>query len=404
MLTTYELNLKHLDERDADPERVMTPYARRHEVEQECDISIHQLTLEELRGTHYLRERLERNNDGIDDLHPVIHNGGYRYQETALIAAARRGYLPKVHLLIKAGADIDKTDDRECSALYWSVHYGHTEVARMLLTAGASTRTDLHTTSKNDPKYTLFTLAVSTETYGSNLPYDVWGMVFMLLEHQKNIDYLYQAEEYLTGQVPDGGTYSHKLDINEQDSWGNTALHYTKDEALMVLLLDNGADVDLQDIQGNTPLNIVMKRCSARNLPGREFIHRDFVSDKEREIAKQDAIKEFIDTKVTLASLLLEKGADALIEDDEGDNSVTWANNGCGELMPVLVDPYRVDDYLQCISHMRYHPAVQQMPLYERKVIEKTLLKCVRGELRPPRELFVYEHGDKFNQVRGQIR
>ena len=336
MSSIYQLDERRLRERDLDRERFVTPYDEREEVER-LDISIYELTLDELRDAHYLRERLDRDTSGIDDIvydsvrrrHDA--SGSIVLKENALIAAARLGYISKVYLLIKAGADLDKTDDHEFSALYWAVFNRHTEVARMLLTAGASTFTNTVPEYFYDKKHTLLTLAVSS-TYASNLPYDVWGMVYMLLKHN--------------------------LDVNGQDSWKQTPLHYAKngqDEALMVLLLDHGAAVNIQDFEGNTPLNALMKKR-------REFFPTE-----------QTSFKEFIDGQVTLAALLLEKGADPLIEDFDGVSAVTWANDYCGGLMPVLVDPYRVDEHLRSVV-----PLIDNS--YERQVLGDTLRKCV-----PPR-------------------
>ena len=259
----------------------------------------------------------------------------------------------------------------------------------MLLKHGASTRTNLVGECILDHKPTLLTLAVS-ETYGSNLPYDVWGMVFLLLEHKQDIDYFCQG----------GETSTQSLDINEPDSFGQTALHSVQaceNEALVVLLLDNNADVNVRDFAGDTPLNLLMKRCSGRTLPGRDFRNRKFASDRTRTIAKQDAIKEFVDDKVTIAALLLESGADPLIEDDQGCNSIASANKGCGGLMPVLVDPYQVEEQLLTVRALALYPVMDLS--HERNVLEETLRKCVRHEPRPPRALFLYEHGDKFHRA-----
>ena len=313
MSSIHDLNQARQDALAADEQHHATPYAQRHRFDLR-DRSIHQLTLDELRGTHYLREKLKLNNDGIDELKRGVHLGGGTHDETALIAAARSGYLAKVQLLLNAGANIDATDTENFSALYWAVCNRQTDVVRMLLSFGASTETDLEIDwgNKYKPKHTLLTAAFYS-SYASNLPNDIWAVVSVLVEPK------------------------NRLDINECNSFGQTALHYAaeaRDEALMLLLLDNSAFVDVRDtIEGDTPLNALMKSFNCHNLPARP-----------RNIPRKDADEEFIDCHVALAAILLQHGADPLIPNDAGETAAYWAHRNCGRLMPVLVDRYLVDD------------------------------------------------------------
>ena len=93
-----------------------------------------------------------------------------------------------MQLLLKAGADFDETDTRKFIELYWAVTNRHTEVVRMLLTWGASTDTNLEGRLRLDLKHTLLTAAFDM-SYGSNLPYDIWGMVSVLLDPRKPTGY-----------------------------------------------------------------------------------------------------------------------------------------------------------------------------------------------------------------------
>ena len=342
MLSISDLNQRRQDALAADEDHVATPYPQRHQVDLK-DRTIHGVTLDELRGTHYLRERLALNNDGIDDQEYTVHHENHHY-ETALIAAARSGYLAKVQLLLNAGADIDVTDQRKFSALYWAVYNRHTEVVRMLLSHGASTETNLEPRYKWEAKHTLLTAAFYS-SYASNLPNDIWPVVSVLLEPK------------------------NRLDINECNSFGRTALHYAaveRDESLMLLLLDNGAFVNVRDtISGDTPLNELMKSCSCHNLPARP-----------RNIPEKDADEEFVDCHVALAAILLEHGADPLILDNNGNTAAKWAHQNCGRLMPVLVDPDLVDDALDEIQEGGLGDNLHD--IQENKEIVNILKKCVR--------------------------
>lgn len=58
---------------------------------------------------------------------------------------------------------------------------------------------------------------------------------------------------------------SHNLSPNIRDYKGATALHRAKDARIIKLLLDYGADVNITDLDGNTPLHV---RCfGEKTLP-----------------------------------------------------------------------------------------------------------------------------------------
>ena len=58
---------------------------------------------------------------------------------TNIIWSAKNGHLEAVKCLVEKGADINKTDDRNQTALYWAVAEGHTEIVKYLL----STKCDI---------------------------------------------------------------------------------------------------------------------------------------------------------------------------------------------------------------------------------------------------------------------
>lgn len=70
--------------------------------------------------------------DPIDPLSYIAPDG-----DNCLHIAVRRGDLRAIHLLIKAGLDVNKTGDMSETPLHIAVRKGNSSIAKALLTAGA---------------------------------------------------------------------------------------------------------------------------------------------------------------------------------------------------------------------------------------------------------------------------
>lgn len=189
--------------------------------------------------------------------------------ETPLMAAARSGSAETVTLLLDAGADPNETEPlQQQTALMWAVAEGHFDAARLLLEAGA------------DP---------DRRSRASEL------------EQRKNADF------------PTGGF---------------AALHWAArnaDEAMVDLLLAHGADIDIRNGDGSTPmmLAIVNDRFDmaasllahgANANDGSLFyatVMRDATTDwraRDGTVFRADHPNQL--TALDLTRLLLEAGAD----------------------------------------------------------------------------------------------
>ena len=58
--------------------------------------------------------------------------------DNALLAAAAAGDVAAVRALLKQGHDVNTAGPDGATALHWAVRANHTEIARILLTAGAT--------------------------------------------------------------------------------------------------------------------------------------------------------------------------------------------------------------------------------------------------------------------------
>ena len=142
---------------------------------------------------------------------------------TALDMASYRGLLEVTKQLVSAGADISIEDYNKQQALHFAGYGSHLELIKYLISQGA----DIH--AKNRLEWTVLHIVAS----------------FGKLEAVR-----FFVEEEL-------------LDVNTQDSWGQTALHLAShkgDLEMLSYLVSMGADITIPDKRGMTALTIAKKR------------------------------------------------------------------------------------------------------------------------------------------------
>lgn len=61
-------------------------------------------------------------------------------------------------------------------------------------------------------------------------------------------------------QISNSAGAPHKVHISMIDSYGRTPLHVCRDEEIVAIMIGNGADIEAQDAQGNTPLMLACER------------------------------------------------------------------------------------------------------------------------------------------------
>lgn len=138
--------------------------------------------------------------------------------ETLLHVASRVGNLILVHLLIQAGANVDVTNNQLSTPLMAAVECGKNSVISYLIKVGAS--------------------AEIKGEYGMNA--------------------LHIAAKNSNSHAVKALIKSPKVNINSQDNGGYTALSYLTEFAqlsLVQMLLDAGADPNIQDTEGNVCLH-----------------------------------------------------------------------------------------------------------------------------------------------------
>jgi len=74
-----------------------------------------------------------------------------RYGETAIHAAAARGHMQVIDLLVKRGVSINARTSNGWTALHHAVRFGHANVANYLIQAGANPRVQTSDAGQKTP-------------------------------------------------------------------------------------------------------------------------------------------------------------------------------------------------------------------------------------------------------------
>lgn len=166
-----------------------------------------------------------------------------------LLLSLTRESLSITKLLIDRGADVDRIDDSDKSALH-------------LIAQGSQ---------NDDMKIRLLQLFPGVD---SNQQDNSGNTPLMLVKESKSVVAEELLERGANPNIPNrsGNTalhikpaltrilLSHGADPNIQDSMGNTPLHICRDLDVMRELLERGADPDIQNMDGDTPLHFYSLR------------------------------------------------------------------------------------------------------------------------------------------------
>jgi len=221
--------------------------------------------------------------------------------------AIKLGNLGNVKVFIKHKFDVNTKDTRGNSALMWASTDGNTEIAKLLIEAGA----DINTI--NNSGFTAFAFA-SKNQHNNNIIKLLDDAKDNLIKSKKateddNVKLLTEENWFLAIENKDIDAIKvfirYKFDINVKDDEGNIALkmsmgHYN----ILKLLIDAGADINIQDNNGRT----VLMTASIYNIIG-------------------------------CAKLLTDNGADINIKDYTSRTAIMWAtSNNHTDIVKLLID------------------------------------------------------------------
>jgi ankyrin repeat protein len=193
---------------------------------------------------------------------------------TPLHAAADKGHVDIVFLLLDRGVDVESQDSQGRTALYIASESGRTEVVRSLIDRGANLNAEARTSFR-----------VGWTPLHAASARGLLKIVRVLLEHGANVDA--RSENGLTPlhSASQNGPLElmqllldHGVDasVRTRDSW--TALHFAAVKGnyqVTEVLLKRGADPHIQTKDGRTPFQMAKEQLHRRHgLEGRTQVMR----------------------------------------------------------------------------------------------------------------------------------
>ncbi|KAJ8390506.1 hypothetical protein AAFF_G00103030 [Aldrovandia affinis] len=216
-----------------------------------------------------------------------------RTGRTALHHAAHSGYLEMVKLLLNKGANLSASDKKERQPLHWAAYLGHLEVVKLLVSRSADAvckdkrgYTPLHAASASGQmevvKYLLRlgaeidepnafgNTALHVACYRRRARTGLWmftAYVSVLTSTSPNdlrecLHPLHLAAVSTNGALCLELLVNNGADVNMQSKEGKSPLHmaaihgrFTRSQ----ILIQNGGEIDCVDKYGNTPLHVAAK-------------------------------------------------------------------------------------------------------------------------------------------------
>ncbi|CAL1541164.1 unnamed protein product [Lymnaea stagnalis] len=221
-------------------------------------------------------DRVERMVQFFPSDFSFINSRDTKTGQTALHMAARHGHFDIVQLLLENGANIDAKDNSKCTPIFSAIEGLQKPIAHLLLEWGC----DVHCRNlkglspfeavKND-EFRQF-LVDLYEHYSATVPKIMKGSKEVM--EQAIRDHRSGERQFcsLHSRCINGSTLLHtasfygyhnsissllqmKVNVNLKDFKGATPLQRAKDHETLLLLLENGAEVGVEDAEGNTCLH-----------------------------------------------------------------------------------------------------------------------------------------------------
>lgn len=162
-----------------------------------------------------------------------------------------------IDILVAHGADVNAQDYDGDAPIHRAALMNNVAILKKLIDCGA----DINIEGYN--KWTALGIACRERAYESiELLKENGGR---LGDEFKEMPLLHQAV-YTCDLKKVKELLNHSIDINEPGYWGRTALHFASTAEIASLLIENGAEIDALDDEGDTPLAKTLS-CECKGVP-----------------------------------------------------------------------------------------------------------------------------------------
>ncbi|XP_059170627.1 uncharacterized protein LOC131952123 [Physella acuta] len=334
--------------------------------------------------------------------------------QTALHLASRHGYNDMVQTLLENGAAIDAKDNSQNTALFHAIDGLQKEAAHLLIEWGC----DVH--CRNSKRSSPFEVAKNEEFrlllvdlynyYSTIVPKIMKGDKEIMIKSLANHINGEKKFHNLHSRCINGSTLLHtasyygytdviedllqlNVDINLKDYKGASPLHRAKNAETIKMLLDNGADIDAEDSEGNTCLHV---KCYGQIDQPTEMAAIKTLLDEEAKLLKRNKRN-----LLPIHCCVMQGRIDAteLLLDYDPDNTVKKTLNSEKDFNPPsLLHLAIANNFLSCAEWLSKRgfqfKAKEQDILLQRILTEK-----VKVSNLPEVVQYLFDHGANPNPI-----